>query len=188
MTNCLFFGDSITYGEYDGILGGWVDYLKRFCHQKYYNENAKEVNVFNLGIGGESTYGLLKRIDAEIKVRISTDTNLIFLFYGANDLAIKNNVDIVSIQQFEQNILKAIQIAKQYTSEIFLLTILPISYTIDGKIVPSGKLRTNTRVDLYNQVLEKIATKQDIQLLNTHAIIAENTETYFPKMTFILMK
>ena len=44
MTNCLFFGDSITYGEYDGILGGYVDFLKRFCHTEYYTNNAEEVN------------------------------------------------------------------------------------------------------------------------------------------------
>lgn len=29
----LFFGDSITYGEYDGVFGGWVDILKRYALQ-----------------------------------------------------------------------------------------------------------------------------------------------------------
>ena len=49
MTTCLFFGDSIIYGEYDGVSGGWVDILKRYCHARYH-ENEKEVNIFNLGI------------------------------------------------------------------------------------------------------------------------------------------
>lgn len=89
MTNCLFFGDSITYGEYDGILGGYVEILKRYCHAEFYNNNANEVNCFNLGIGGETTEGLIKRFEIEIKARLSPDENLIFFFYGANDLAEK---------------------------------------------------------------------------------------------------
>ncbi|MGL4584582.1 MAG: hypothetical protein ACRCVU_16570 [Flavobacterium sp.] len=46
-TNCLFFGDSITFGEYDGILGGWVDILKRYSYGKFYNEDVNEVNMLN---------------------------------------------------------------------------------------------------------------------------------------------
>ena len=78
MTNCLFFGDSITYGEYDGILGGYVEILKRYCHAEFYNNNANEVNCFNLGIGGETTEGLMKRFEVETKARLSPDENLIF--------------------------------------------------------------------------------------------------------------
>lgn len=41
----LFFGDSITYGEYDGVFGGWVDIVKRYALQKY-NEGSNELILF----------------------------------------------------------------------------------------------------------------------------------------------
>lgn len=34
MTKCLIFGDSITYGENDGVLGGWVDDFKKKSPRK----------------------------------------------------------------------------------------------------------------------------------------------------------
>ncbi|WP_176763224.1 hypothetical protein [Riemerella columbipharyngis] len=29
---CLVFWGSVNYGEYDGVLGGWVNYLKWYFH------------------------------------------------------------------------------------------------------------------------------------------------------------
>ena len=65
----LFFGDSITYGEYDGVFGGWVDILKRYALQKFHEGNGDELILFNLGIGGETTEGLLKRIPHELAAK-----------------------------------------------------------------------------------------------------------------------
>jgi lysophospholipase L1-like esterase len=87
----LFFGDSITYGEYDGVFGGWVDILKRYALQKY-NEGSDELILFNLGIGGETTEGLVKRIPHEMKARNSAEGNVVFIGYGANDLAFKEGI------------------------------------------------------------------------------------------------
>jgi lysophospholipase L1-like esterase len=177
MTNCLFFGDSITYGEYDGILGGWVDDLKRFYHLKYYNENAKEVNIFNLGIGGETTEGLLKRLKTETGARISPDENLIFFFYGANDLAIKENKEVVSLERFEENMLEAIEYAKRITAKVFLISILPVSQAVDGITVSSGKLRSTQRIALYNEKLRNIAAENGITFIDIYPVFNVQKET-----------
>ena len=181
MTNSLFFGDSITYGEYDGVLGGWVDDLKRYFHGKYYNENAKEVNAFNLGIGGENTKGLLSRINNEILARLSPENNVIFLFYGANDLAIKNNKETVPVEEFEINIKEAIKIAKRHTTEIYVISILPIKSEIDGVTVPSGKTRTNERVNLYNKALERVSGLENVTYLDINSKFSKLTDEYISK-------
>ncbi|WP_300672760.1 GDSL-type esterase/lipase family protein [Soonwooa sp.] len=181
MTNSLFFGDSITYGEYDGILGGWVDNLKRYLHSRYYNDDAKEVNAFNLGIGGENTKGLLSRINNEILARLSPEHNLIFLFYGANDLAIKNNQETIPVQEFEINIKEAVKIAKRYTTEIYLISIIPIKSEIDGVTVSSGKTRTNARVNLYNKVLERVSVLEDVTYLDINSKFSKFTDEYISK-------
>ena len=175
MTNCLFFGDSITYGEYDGILGGWVDILKRYCHARY-NEKDNEVNIFNLGIGGETTEGLLNRIDVESTSRKSPEENVIFLSYGANDLAIKENEQVVPPEKFTANLQTAVSKAKKTTSHIFLVSIIPISKRIDGIIVASGKLRTNENVTTYNAIIAEIASKNNIEYIDLHSIFLEDKE------------
>jgi len=155
----LFFGDSITYGEYDGVFGGWVDILKRYALQKYNEGSSNELILFNLGIGGETSEGLVKRIPHEIKARNSADGNIVFIGYGANDLAVKDGNQMVDAEQFKANIETAIQDAKLYSEEIYLVSILPISEKIDSKISTTGKIRTNGDVLVYNQILKDIATK-----------------------------
>lgn len=173
MTKCLFFGDSITYGEYDGIYGGWVDILKRYCHAKY-NEGTQEVNIFNLGIGGETTEGLLQRLEVESYARKSEKENLIFLAYGANDLAIMNEQYVVSSEQFRKNFQIAISKVREITTKIFIIDILPISQKIDGVIAPTGKLRTNKNVNLYNEILFEIAQENNVTHVNVHSLFLDN--------------
>lgn len=63
MAHYIVFGDSITYGEGD-LHGGWVQYLRE--------ELINDI-VYNLGIDGETTTGLVNRLEKEIKPRVSED-------------------------------------------------------------------------------------------------------------------
>lgn len=176
----LFFGDSITYGEYDGVFGGWVDILKRFALQRY-NEGSNELILFNLGIGGETSQGLVKRIQNEITVRNSEDGNFVFIGYGANDLAVKNGIQMVNPEQFKTNIEIAIEKAKEFSSEIYLVSILPISEKIDGKISATGKVRTNKEILNYNGILKNIAIENSLDYIDFHAVFLKDKEILLSK-------
>lgn len=176
----LFFGDSITYGEYDGVFGGWVDILKRYALQKY-NEGSNELILFNLGIGGETSEGLVKRIQNEIVARNSEDGNFVFLGYGANDLAIKDGSQIVNSEQFKANIEKAIQHARDFSKEIYLVSILPISEKIDGEISTTGKVRMNEDVLVYNQILKDIATENSLIYIDFHSAFLKDKQILLSK-------
>ena len=177
----LFFGDSITYGEYDGVFGGWVDILKRYALQKYSDENKNEVILFNLGIGGETTEGLVKRIPHEIKARNSSDGNIVFIAYGANDLAVKDGQQMVSSKQFRANIETAVQDAELYSKDIYLISILPISENIDSKISVTGKIRTNKDVLLYNEILKDIAAENSLNYVDFHSAFIDQKEILLSK-------
>ncbi|QES92999.1 SGNH/GDSL hydrolase family protein [Empedobacter brevis] len=181
MTNCLFFGDSITYGEYDGILGGYVDILKRYCHAEFYQNNTNEINCFNLGIGGETTEGLIKRFEIEVQARHSLDENLIFFLYGANDLTEKNNVELVSLSDFEANLSQMISHAKEFTKHVYLISILPISKTVDGINVPERKFRTTQKIELYNQKLKELAAENDVEFIDIFSSFDANKEVFLSK-------
>jgi len=171
----LFFGDSITYGEYDGVFGGWVDILKRYALKKY-NEGSHELILFNLGIGGETTEGLIKRIPHEMAARNSSEGNIVFIGYGANDLAIKDGAQIVNPEKFKINILAAIKEAKQYSNDIYLISILPFSKNVNGVVVASGKLRTNDEVLIYNQILKDLAVENSFHYIDFHSAFLKDKE------------
>lgn len=176
----LFFGDSITYGEYDGVFGGWVDILKRYALQKY-NDGGNELILFNLGIGGETSEGLVKRIQNEMTARNAEDGNIVFIGYGANDLAVKDQKQIVNPQQFKANIEKAIQQAQDFSKEIYLVSILPISEKVAGKISTTGKVRTNEEVLVYNQILKDIAKEKSVRYIDFHSAFLEDKEVLLSK-------
>jgi acyl-CoA thioesterase I len=161
----LFFGDSITYGEYDGVFGGWVDILKRY-----------ELILFNLGIRGETTEGLVKRISYEMAARNSADGNIIFMGYGANDLAKKDGNYVVNPEKFRNNIWGAIQTAKLFSNDIYLVSILPFSKNVNGVVVASGKLRTNDEVVVYNQILKDIAVENSLHYIDFYSAFLEDKE------------
>lgn len=172
----LFFGDSITYGEYDGVFGGWVDILKRYALQKFHEGNGDELILFNLGIGGETTEGLLKRMPTELEARNSADGNLVFISYGANDLAIKEGVQVVEPETFKSNMIKAVQHAKEFSKDIYLVSILPVSKNIDGVVVGSGKVRTNEEVVAYNQILKDVAQEHSLIYIDFYTAILADKE------------
>lgn len=171
----LFFGDSITYGEYDGVFGGWVDILKRYALQQFH-EGSNELILFNLGIGGETTEGLLKRMPHELAARNSPEGNIIFIGYGANDLVKKNGVHLVTPEQFRKNIMTAVQHARQYSEDIYLVSVLPISQKVDHIETPAGKLRTNDEVLTYNQILKDLAAENALSYIDFYAAFVEDKE------------
>lgn len=177
----LFFGDSITYGEYDGIFGGWVDILKRYALQKYNEGNTNELIIFNLGIGGETTEGLINRLPHEMKARNSADGNIVFIGYGANDLAVKDGNQLVNPEKFKANIELAIQDAKLYSDDIYLVSILPFSEKIDGKISATGKIRTNKDVLIYNQIIKDIAAENALIYIDFYSAFLEDKEILLSK-------
>lgn len=176
ITYGLFFGDSITYGEYDGVFGGWVDILKRYALQKFHEGNGDELILFNLGIGGETTEGLLKRIPHELEARNSADGNIIFLSYGANDLAIIDGKHVLEPEKFKNNITTAVNYARQFSNEIYLVSILPFSERVDGVVVSSGKLRTNEEVIVYNQILKDLAAEHSLGYIDFYSAFLEDKE------------
>ncbi|HMI09590.1 MAG TPA: hypothetical protein VK497_04335 [Candidatus Saccharimonadales bacterium] len=69
----LVFGDSIAYESWD-TEGGWVERIKRDAHlQTIQSEGMNKRQVINLGIGGNTSTGILKRLQNEIETRHSAN-------------------------------------------------------------------------------------------------------------------
>jgi len=150
--NICVFGDSITYGAYDPVNGGWVTLLRNYLEEK-----DDDIKVYNLGICGEESSDLLKRFKIESKPR---KPDVIIFAIGANDIKHEKNKPI-NFDKFEKNIKELVNQANKFTKKIIILGITPV----DEKLTttrnrPPFNFRENKDVDQCNKILKIIAEKK----------------------------
>lgn len=149
------------YGAWDS-QGGWCDRLKQKLHQRKIDgsENVK-YQVFNLGIGGETSRSLLKRFKTEIDARNRSDWPVVILIAtGANDTrTTEGGVPVVPIAEYRQNLEKLILIAKEYTEKILLVGIAPVEHAIQQF---KGTVLSNELLRQYDQIVAEVAETQGV--------------------------
>lgn len=140
----LFLGNSITE------MGNW-------------GKLSGDTTVINRGIGGDITFGVLKRLDDVIKRKPSK----IFLIIGINDIG-KDIPDVV----IAENIRRIIETLKTGSPEtkIFLETILPVNSTVPNFPQHYDK---NEHVIAVNKLLPDVASRTNVQLIDTYSLFAD---------------
>ena len=125
-TLCVF-GDSIVVGSDDREAGGWVARLKL-------DLNARgKIGVYNLGVDGDRTEQLLRRLAGEAAAR---NASVIVISIGANDLGWHgtSGTDITLFRERYDHILSE---AEQFTRRILVLGLL----NVDEGNARAGQLR-----------------------------------------------
>jgi len=159
-TFCIF-GDSVTQAAY--VNTGWVDLFRTYLEQKYCDEF---INVFNLGIGGNTSDDILKRFRTESEAREPTD--IIFAF-GVNDSGYfkSPNKPIVSEQRFTENVITLISQAKEFSNNITFIGLILGNESLLKPFPGSaqGKSYDLTRVINFNDKLNDQAAVSNCQLI-----------------------
>lgn len=160
-TYCIF-GDSVTQASY--IKSGWAQLFRQYLEEKY---NDQFINVFNLGIGGNTSDDILKRFKTESEARMPTD--VIFAF-GVNDSGYFRTLDkpIVPEDRFVKNIENLISEAKTYSKNI---TFIGLTLGDDSLLKPfpessQGKSYDMDRVKDYDNKLNEIASKNQCKFVS----------------------
>ena len=173
MKRILIFGDSVTYGAWD-IEGGWVDKLKCDFHKLTVNPSVSgKYQLFNLGIGGNTTRDLLNRIESEISARISSGwENVIVIANGLNDSRdnAQGNIE-VPIEEFKTNLEKIISIAKNYTSDILLLSLTNVA---QPELRFKDYIYYKDRIQVFNKTIEDISKEMKINLVKFESFNDQN--------------
>jgi len=153
--NIFVFGDSICYGAYDNKLGGWVNRLKLDLEQ----ESSCYCNVYNLGVPGDTTSDLLKRMDNELNSRIDETLKTVIIFsIGINDSGYINNIQNVVISDFRKNIISMIKKAKEYSENIMFCGLTKVNEELTTPVSWDNNLHYyNETIGLYDNVLKKYA-------------------------------
>ncbi len=146
--------------------GGWANRLRKFIDQKNLSDKNFHYRVYNLGISGNTTEDLLRRFELEVRERIKEFTDLVIVFQiGINDsqLLISENRTRVSLEQFEKNISKLIEIARKFTNKIIFLGLTPVD---EEKVNPipwrTERAYRNNLIKIFNQTIKTICQREKI--------------------------
>ena len=162
------FGDSITWGASDE-MGGWANRLRNYLAEK--SEDYSE--VYNLGISGDNTVGLLKRFAIENEVR-NPDTIIIAI--GNNDSQYIQSKDNprVALEKFESNLVEIVGQAKKFTKEIILVGITKVD---EVKVAPTKwddtKYYDNENIALCNAKIKKICAKNNLLFIEMQDLLKD---------------
>lgn len=163
----ILFGDSIGFGVGDFENGGWATQLRLFIDK---NKKSKDNNLINLSISGDTSRGLLNRMEREARLRIRDKSSSEFRFLiaiGTNDSQInKGDLDNdIFIEEFEENILKLIDIASDLSREVVLIGLVPVYEKLTTPF-KENKFYLIDRIEKYNQVLANVASKKNLMFID----------------------
>ena len=112
-------------------------------------------NVINMGIGGDTTLGILQRLDQVIDRRPAK----IFLMVGTNDLCYNRSIED-TLTNYDE-ILSRLQKALPDT-QIYVESVLPFN----DRIFPAQCLRTNDNIENLNKGIETLAARHELPYLD----------------------
>lgn len=160
--NICVFGASITWGAYDPEGGGFANRLRSYFEEK----TEDEIEVYNLGISGDTTTDLLQRIEVEAKAR---EPKVLLFDIGTNDSQFINskNNNKVPFEEFEKNLEKIVVISKTFTDKLIFIGLTPVDEKKTTPI-PWGKDKSYTmeNVTKYNNALQNFCEKNNFKFIS----------------------
>lgn len=170
----LVFGDSITYGAWD-TQGGWADRLKRWAHEQYIQNDSK-VQIYNLGIGGDTSAKIVGRISAEIQARRSVSWPItILLMCGTNDGRVSNDAIEVPIDAFTANIQSIITASQRWSAKVILVGLPPVA---SDDVHFKDFHYSSTTVAAYDAELQRIGFENGLDYINIRQCFDPKTMLY----------
>jgi len=166
MSRICIFGDSIAWGSYESEGGGWADRLKN-----YYVASDKDVQVYNLGISGDHTGRLLKRLEVEIKARVP---DIIIFAIGIRDSQFVHSEsnNRIPVDKFRSNLIKLLQIAQKQTDKIIFVGLTDIDETKTDPIPWNLDESFRTKyICQYEKIIESFCNKKDVPIIKLTGLI-----------------
>lgn len=161
--NILIFGDSIVYGAYDNEKAGWVNRLRILLEE----EKDTYYNIFNLGIPGNTTVDVIKRLKYECDIRcVDNIENIIIFAVGINDSQIYNRKNNVQIETFKINIKNLVAMSKKYSDRILFIGLTNVDESRTIPISWNNNINYfNKKIIEFDNVLEETCNEQNVEYL-----------------------
>lgn len=170
MERVLIFGDSITWGAVDKESSGWVNLIRK----DFYQDPDTNPSVYNLGVSGDTTNGLLKRFRIECEARLVDGKLGIVFAIGINDSRYTNTKDNpeVSLEKFSTNLEQLVKMAQEFTDKIAFVGLIDVD---ESKTTPipwrTTKYYTSENAHKYDSAIKSICERHKLPFVNMLGII-----------------
>ncbi len=169
MANIIVCGASTTYGAWDS-QGGWVQRLRVFIDEKIIESNYElDYLIYNLGISGDKSIGILKRFDSEAQIRLDKygGENIFLFHFGINDTIYNEKLGGTEVtpENFKKNYTEIISLAKKYSSKIVVVGFMPVDKRVDPMPWSKGRSYRNEYLSKYEEIMEEVANETSVHFV-----------------------
>lgn len=174
MFGIAVFGDSITFGRGDDGSRGWAGRL-----QSYFEGKGRGNAFYNLGIPGDTSGALLKRMDTECRARLTKlskqDKFIIVVAIGLNDSRFLGQFGNpqTTAEQFRKNIKKISEIAKKYADKIVFVGLTPVDEELTSPYTDVYFL--NKRVEEFNRILRENSDSNSFLFIDVYGKLSKKS-------------
>lgn len=165
MFGIIAFGDSITFGRGNAPSFSWAELFK-----KDFEKKDPENVFYNLGVPGDTSKTLLKRINTELESRVQSYRNdsrfAVMIMTGTNDTKHYGENHAIEIPKkvFESNFRKIIKTALKHTKEVFIIGLTPVD---EKRTQPfQDKYFSNKIILEYNQILREVSLNNNVKFID----------------------
>lgn len=170
MKRICIFGDSITWGAGLQTREAWANLLRNYIESK----TDHYIEVYDLGIDGNTTKDLLNRFEVEAEAR---KPELIIFAIGVNDSMFRhgNNYEIDS-DQFKENLGKLYEKAKKFTDKIWFVGLAKgsDSETNPLKRSSTGKCYSKESVERYDGVIKNFTSQKSLPFVDIYKSLSDS--------------
>jgi|WetSurMetagenome_2_1015567.scaffolds.fasta_scaffold543750_1 lysophospholipase L1-like esterase len=162
---CIF-GASITWGAFDSEKGGWANRLRLFLEKKY-----QGVDLYNLGISGDTTENVLRRMKNECEAR---DPDILIFSVGNNDSQYIQSPDNprTPLEKFKANIRKIIANSRTFTNDILFTRLTGVD---ESKTMPipwkTDRYYTNENIVSYSRAIRELCEEEKVLFLDMEGVL-----------------
>lgn len=167
------FGASSVYGV-GTVSGSWADLIKQRVNKDLYGRKTGEkIEVFNLGIPGEKSDQLEKRIEQEIKAREAYHTDwrkLIIISCGTNDSRAQGAKDayVCNLDEFRQTATRIIKSAKKFSSDVIGVGLTPVNNSKTQPMTGKDTYFDSERIKQFEDTYKSVCELQSVSFLENY--------------------
>jgi lysophospholipase L1-like esterase len=162
----LIFGDSITQGFWDLEYGGWVQRIrKEYDRQAVKNLTGSWPTVFNLGIAGDKTGDIVKRLPYEIEARRLPEESLVLIFaIGINDTSFIGEDKTTNLDNYREELGVLLASAKHYSDKVLFVGLSPVDEALCNPWIhdSTGICFKNERILEFESALRKFCIEKEV--------------------------
>jgi lysophospholipase L1-like esterase len=172
------FGDSLITGTYDS-RGGWFDRIKQDLHQiTSQATDGTKYQAYNLGIGGETSRGLVARFTNELQTRHRAEWPAVVLIgVGKNDSRLDNGRPAVPLAEYAANLRTVITAAQQVAEAVLLVGIGPCQRDeVNFKTFTYGR----AALKHYDETMSQVATECNVRKIDVFdTLLAQGDRVFY---------